>query len=60
MEGVVPPAWLAGHYMWDAVLADLNRRAGDLAAAEKHRVQALSAAPSDALRELLKRRLTAL
>ena len=27
-EGLVPPAWLAGSYLWDAVLGDLHRRAG--------------------------------
>jgi RNA polymerase sigma-70 factor (ECF subfamily) len=57
LDGIVPPAWLDGHYLWEAVLADLHRRAGNAAAAERHREQALAAAPSAALRALLERRL---
>ena len=59
LDGVVPPAWLDGHYLWEAVLADLHRRAGNAAAAERHRDQALAVAPSAAVRQLLERRLTA-
>jgi RNA polymerase sigma factor (sigma-70 family) len=58
LDGVVPPAWLDGHYLWDAVLADLHHRAGNAATAERHRDQALAAAPSTAVRQLLHRRLT--
>jgi RNA polymerase sigma-70 factor (ECF subfamily) len=58
LDGVVPPAWLDGHYLWDAVLADLHHRAGNAAHAETHRDQALAAAPSTAVRHLLQRRLT--
>jgi RNA polymerase sigma factor (sigma-70 family) len=60
LRGVVPPTWLDGHYLWDAVLADLYRRSGDTAAAEMHRDQALAAAPTAAVRQLLERRLTRL
>jgi RNA polymerase sigma-70 factor (ECF subfamily) len=28
LSGQVPPAWLAGSYLWEAVLSDLHRRAG--------------------------------
>jgi len=59
LDGVVPPAWLDGHYLWDAVLADLHHRAGNATKAEEFRDQALAAAPSTAVRQLLKRRLTA-
>jgi RNA polymerase sigma-70 factor (ECF subfamily) len=59
LDGLVPPAWLDGHYLWDAVLADLHHRAGNAATAERHRDQALAAAPSPAVRRLLQRRLTA-
>jgi RNA polymerase sigma-70 factor (ECF subfamily) len=59
LAGVVPPTWLDGHYLWDAVLADLHRRAGDEAAAAGHRERALAAAPSSAVRHLLHRRLNA-
>ncbi len=57
--GARTPAWLDGHYLWDAVLADLHHRAGNAARAERHRNQALAAAPSAAVRQLLERRLTA-
>ena len=59
LEGMVPPAWLDGHYLWDAVLADLHHRAGNAGTAERHRDQALATAPSTAVRQLLQRRLTA-
>jgi RNA polymerase sigma factor (sigma-70 family) len=59
LDGVVPPAWLAGHYLWDAVLADLHHRAGNTDIAARHRDHALAAAPSAAVRQLLQRRLTA-
>lgn len=58
VDGMVPPGWLEGHYLWDAVLADLHRRAGDATAAEHHREQALAAAPSPEVRALLLRRLS--
>ena len=58
LDGMVPPAWLDGHYLWDAVLADLHHRAGNDATADRHRDLALAAAPSAAVRLLLKRRLT--
>ena len=58
LDGVVPPAWLDGHYLWDAVLADLHHRAGHATTAERHRDRALAAAPSTAVRQLLHGRLT--
>ena len=58
LDGLVPPAWLEGHYLWDAVLADLHHRAGHVGVAQQHREQALAAAPSAALRQVLQRRLT--
>jgi RNA polymerase sigma factor (sigma-70 family) len=58
LDGVVPPTWLDGHYLWDAVLADLHRRVGNTSMAKGHRDQALAAAPSAAVRQLLERRLT--
>jgi RNA polymerase sigma factor (sigma-70 family) len=57
LEGLAPPAWLSGSYLWDAVLGDLHRRAGHADIARQHRERALDAAPTDALRELLRRRL---
>jgi len=59
LEGLVPPAWLDGHYLWDAVLADLHHRAGNTDKASGHRERALAAAPSPAVRQLLERRLGA-
>jgi RNA polymerase sigma factor (sigma-70 family) len=58
LEGMVPPSWLDGSYLWDAVLADLYRRAGHIEAFRRHRARALSAAPTAAVRELLRRRLS--
>lgn len=58
LDNLVPPAWLDGHYLWAAVLADLHHRAGNAEAAERHREQALAAAPSTAVRQVLHRRLT--
>ena len=58
LEGLVPPAWLAGSYLWDAVLGDLHRRAGNLESAQRHRDRALASAPTEAVRDLLRRRLT--
>ena len=59
LDGMVPPTWLASSYLWEAVRADLHRRAGHTEAAQQHRERALVAAPSDAVRELLRRRLGA-
>jgi RNA polymerase sigma factor (sigma-70 family) len=57
LTGLAPPTWLAGSYLWSAVLADLHRRAGHRALAEQHRVVALASAPSAAVRVALERRL---
>jgi RNA polymerase sigma factor (sigma-70 family) len=57
LAALAPPAWLAGSYLWDAVLADLHRRAGNLEIAARHRDRALASAPTDAVRDLLRRRL---
>ena len=57
VEGLAPPAWLAGSYLWDAVLADLHRRTGHAELARQHRERAIEASPTDAVRELLRRRL---
>ena len=56
LSGLVPPAWLAGHYLWDAVVAALHWRAGDTAEAERHGEHALANPPSPRVRELLERR----
>jgi RNA polymerase sigma-70 factor (ECF subfamily) len=59
LAGLAPPAWLSGSYLWDAVLSDLHRRAGHPELAGQHRERALDSAPTDAVRELLQRRLAA-
>lgn len=48
---------LAGAYVWDAVCADLHRRAGDGDAFRRHRERALRAAPTDLVRASLRARL---
>src|SRR5262249_24345647 len=57
LQGLVPPAWLAGSYLWEAVLSDLHRRAGNTEVAGQHRDRALALAPTEAVRDLLRRRL---
>ena len=57
LEGLAPPAWLAGSYLWDAVLGDLHRRAGNAETSRQHRERALASAPTEAVRQLLQRRL---
>lgn len=59
LDGLSPPGWRVGSYLWDAVLADLHRRAGHRAVAAQHRERALASAPTDAVRGLLRRRLAA-
>jgi RNA polymerase sigma factor (sigma-70 family) len=58
LERMTPPVWLERSYLWDAVLADLYRRASRIDAFERHRALAVTAAPSDAVRDLLLRRLS--
>lgn len=57
LECLMPPAWLSGSYLWDAVLADLHRRAGNSEIARKHRARAIALAPTEAVRSVLQRRL---
>lgn len=57
IEGLDSPSWLAGSYMWMAVLADLHRRCGHRMQAHRYRTLALDAAPSVTVREALHRRL---
>ena len=57
VEGLEPPSWLEGSYMWMTVLADLHRRCGHDEAARRYRAAAVESAPSEAVRDLLKRRL---
>ena len=52
-----PPTWLVGSYLWAAVLADLYRRCGNGEQAERYREVAIGSAPTEAVRELLERRL---
>lgn len=59
VDGLDPPSWLAGSYLWAAVLADLHRRCGHDEIAERYRDAAVEAAPSAAVRDLLNRRLRA-
>jgi RNA polymerase sigma factor (sigma-70 family) len=57
LDGFEPPTWLAGSYLWSAVLADLHRRCGNVEPAHRHREIALKLAPTTAVKELLQRRL---
>ncbi len=57
LDGVEPPAWLTGSYLWAAVLSDLHRRQGNAERGHGYRAIAIDAAPTAAIRELLHRRL---
>lgn len=57
LKGFEPPTWLAGSYLWAAVLADLHRRCGNTTTAKRYRDEACKSAPTPALKELLQRRL---
>jgi predicted RNA polymerase sigma factor len=56
LHELVPPSWLAGSYLWDAVMSDLHRRAGNVETACTHRERALASAPTEPVRDLLRRR----
>jgi RNA polymerase sigma-70 factor (ECF subfamily) len=57
LKGFEPPTWLAGSYIWAAVLADLHRRCGNAHTASRYRDVACKSAPTPAVKELLQRRL---
>lgn len=57
LDGFEPPTWLAGSYLWAAVLADLHRRCGNAPTATRYREGAFELAPTPAVKELLQRRL---
>ncbi len=59
LQALAAPPWLTDSYLFDAVPADLHRRAGDGERARQHAAVALDAAPTDAVRRLLRRRLQA-
>lgn len=57
LQGLEPPSWLAGSYMWSAVLADLHRRCEHDDEARRYREAAIASAPSQVVKDLLTRRL---
>jgi RNA polymerase sigma-70 factor (ECF subfamily) len=57
LDGLEPPSWFAGSYLWAAVLADLHRRCGHPELAHRYRDTALDAAPCAAVKDALQRRL---
>jgi RNA polymerase sigma-70 factor (ECF subfamily) len=57
LDGLEPPSWLAGSYLWAAVLADLHGRCGHDEVAQRYRDVAVASAPTPAVGELLQRRL---
>jgi len=59
VQGFEPPTWLAGSYLWAAVLADLHRRCGNTETAQRYRDVAIKSAPTPAVKEMLRRRLGA-
>lgn len=59
LHAIKPPSWLAGYYLWDAALGELERRAGNHERARHHLARAIEAAPLPAEKQLLRRRLAA-
>ena len=59
LRDLKPPGWLLGYYLWDAVLGELERRAGNLERARRHLQRAFEAAPTHAEKALIGRRLAA-
>lgn len=57
LDGLEPPSWLAGSYLWAAVLADLHRRCGHSELARGYRETAIESAPGPAVKDALQRRL---
>lgn len=57
LHALKPASWLLGYYLWDATLGELSRRAGHMDRAVRHLARALEAAPTDAEKALLRRRL---
>lgn len=57
LDGLEPPSWIAGSYLWAAVLADLHRRCGHSELARRYRDIAIESAPGPAVKDALQRRL---
>lgn len=57
IEGLNPPSWLVGSYLWSSVFADLHRRCGHSDLAKQYRDAAIESAPSEAVKAALRRRL---
>ena len=58
LENTLAPSWLAVSYLWSAVLADLHLRNGNTERGKEYASKAVEAAPSNAIRTLLSRRLS--
>ncbi|NUO53751.1 MAG: RNA polymerase subunit sigma-70 [Polyangiaceae bacterium] len=57
LEGLEPPTWLEGSYLWSAVLADLHRRCAHHDIAQRLARMAIQSAPSEIVKAALERRL---
>lgn len=57
LEAIEAPSWLLGYYLWDATLGELYRRSGDRDRAFAHTKRAFAAAPTNAEKALLERRM---
>ncbi len=53
LEDFESPTWLAGSYLWFAVLADFHRRHGNTETATRYRHDALESAPTTPVKTLL-------
>ena len=57
LDGLEPPSWFAGSYLWAAVRADLHRRCGHPDLARRYRETAIEGASCPAVKDALRRRL---
>jgi RNA polymerase sigma-70 factor (ECF subfamily) len=59
LEGLEPPSWLVGSYLWAATQADLQQRCGNIDIANRYQQTAIDLAPSPTIAAALRRRLKA-
>lgn len=59
LREVAPPTWLVRHYLWDATMGELMRKAGKLEQAAPYLERAMEQAPTQAEKQVMRKRLGA-